>query len=551
MKKPSESVAFKSIAGIVILLFVFTMIVSWIGFRGFTDSLLTQYADGAFRVAETARYSIDADRMDQYRDSGGTTEEYMAVWNELDRLCNSFGATFIYVIEPDLTDYRHITFLFSTINRQSHYTQYDFGYVRETTNDDYRGKYRRLYEKESQQELVIRDKGYIETDPHITAMVPVTDSSGEVRAILCVQRQMADMATARRTYVLRVLLTMFALSLFVVAAQSMYLNEVLLSPLKKISEEAGRFAAENVTPKRKLKDSISNRDEVGQLAASIDQMEDQIVTYIQDLTTVTAEKERISTELDLAKRIQDDMLPNTFPAFPDRKDFDIYAEMDPAREVGGDFYDFFLIDEDHVCLLIADVSGKGIPAALFMMASKIILSNNTLNGKSPAEILELTNNAICKNNQEEMFVTVWIGILELSTGKMKAANAGHEYPAVRRPGGQYETFKDPHGFVLGGMENLKYKEYELTLEPGSSLFVYTDGVPEATDADGKLFGTDRLMEALNTNPDGSPQEMLKAVRIAVDKFVKDAEQFDDLTMLAMRYTGPETSGKKKKKADQK
>ena len=551
MKKPNESVAFKSIAGIVILLIVFSIIVSWIGFRGFTDALLTEYADGAFRTAETARYTFDADRIDEYIDSGGTTEEYMKAWNAMDRLCNSFGATFIYVIEPDLTDYRHITFLFSTINRQSTYTHYDFGYVRETTNDDYREKYRRLYEKESRQELVIRDKGYIETDPHITAMIPVTDSAGEVRGILCVQRQMAGMATARRTYVLRVLLTMFVLSLFVIAVQSMYLNEVLLSPLRKISEEAGRFAAENVTPERKLKDRIKNKDEVGQLAGSIDQMEEQIVTYIHDLTTVTAEKERISTELDLAKRIQDDMLPSTFPAFPDRKDFDIYAEMDPARAVGGDFYDFFLIDEDHVCMLIADVSGKGIPAALFMMASKIILSNNALGGKSPAEILELTNKAICKNNQEEMFVTVWIGILETSTGKMKAANAGHEYPAIRHPGGQYETFKDSHGFVIGGMEEARYKEYELTLEPGASLFLYTDGVPEATDADGNRFGVDRLLEALNTNPDGTPEEMLKTVRTAVDRFVKEAEQFDDLTMLAVRYEGPAAHGKKKKKTDQK
>ena len=547
MKKPSESVVFKSVTGILLMLIVFTIIVSLFGYRGFTDALLTEYAEGAFRTAETARYVLDPDRMDSYAESGGTTEEYMKAWNSMDRLCNSFGATFIYVIQPDLTDYAHITFIFSTINHNSSYTHYDFGYVRETTNDDYKTKYRLLYEQKSERELVIRDKGYIETDPHITAMISLKDSKGQVRGILCVQRQMDGMAKARRSYVKRVILTMIVLALIVTAIQSVYLNHVLLSPLKKISEEAGRFASENVTAKKKLKDRIKNRDEVGQLAESIDRMEEQIVSYVSDLTTITAEKERISTELDLATRIQDDMLPNSFPAFPERNDFDIYANMDPAREVGGDFYDFFLIDEDHFCMLIADVSGKGIPAALFMMAAKNILSNNALGGKSPAEILEQTNSVICRSNREEMFVTVWIGILEISTGKLKAANAGHEYPAVRHADGMFEMVHDPHGLVIGGMEETRYKEYELTLEPGSSLFLYTDGVTEAADRDGNRFGEDMLLRALNAEPDGTPEEILGTVRKAVDEFVKDAEQFDDLTMLCMKYSGPAGAKRQKKK----
>ncbi|MCR5074098.1 MAG: SpoIIE family protein phosphatase [Clostridiales bacterium] len=547
MKKPSESVVFKSVTGILLMLIVFTFIVSLFGYRGFTDALLTEYAEGAFRTAETARYVLDPNRMDSYAESGGTTEEYMKAWDSMDRLCNSFGATFIYVIQPDLTDYAHITFIFSTINHNSTYTHYDFGYVRETTNDDYKTKYRLLYEQKSERELVIRDKGYIETDPHITAMISLKDSTGQVRGILCVQRQMDGMAKARRSYVKRVILTMIVLALIVTAIQSVYLNHVLLSPLKKISEEAGRFASENVTAKEKLKDRIKNRDEVGQLAESIDRMEEQIVSYVSDLTTITAEKERISTELDLATRIQDDMLPNSFPAFPERNDFDIYANMDPAREVGGDFYDFFLIDEDHFCMLIADVSGKGIPAALFMMAAKIILSNNALSGKSPAEILEQTNSVICKSNREEMFVTVWIGILEISTGKLKAANAGHEYPAVRHADGMYEMFHDPHGLVIGGMEESRYKEYELTLEPGSNLFLYTDGVTEAADRDGNRFGEDMLLRALNAEPDGTPEEILGTVRKAVDEFVKDAEQFDDLTMLCMKYSGLAGANRQKKK----
>ena len=255
-----------------------------------------------------------------------------------------------------------------------------------------------------------------------------------------------------------------------------------------------------------------------------------------------AERERINNELTLATQIQADMLPNIFPAFPDRKDFSIYASMTPAKAVGGDFYDFFLIDDDHLCMVMADVSGKGVPAALFMMASKIILANNAMMGKSPAQVLADTNTSICSNNRQEMFVTVWLGILELSTGRLIAANAGHEYPALKKPDGRFALLKDKHGFVIGGMEGMKYKEYELMLEPNSKLFLYTDGIPEATDAQEELFGTERMLEALNTDPGAAPEQILQHVRAAVDSFVNDAEQFDDLTMLCLEYKGPDQDG---------
>ena len=231
------------------------------------------------------------------------------------------------------------------------------------------------------------------------------------------------------------------------------------------------------------------------------------------------------------------MLPNTYPAFPDREEFDIYASMDPAREVGGDFYDFFLVDDDHLCMLIADVSGKGVPAALFMMASRIILSSFAKQGKSPAEILRSTNEAICQNNREEMFVTVWLGIFEISTGRLTAANAGHEYPVIMHSGGDFELLKDKHGFVIGGMSGVKYTEYELTLEPGSKLFVYTDGVPEATNLENGLFGTKRMLDALNENKDKDPKALLGCVKASVGEFVETAEQFDDITMIGFEYRG--------------
>ena len=252
-----------------------------------------------------------------------------------------------------------------------------------------------------------------------------------------------------------------------------------------------------------------------------------------------AERERIEGELQMASRIQSGMLPHEFPPFPERKEFDIFASMEPAKEIGGDFYDYFFVDDDHLCIVIADVSGKGVPAALFMMVSKAILQSVGGMCSSAGEIMSKANETICSNNPEEMFVTVWIGILEISTGKLKAANAGHEYPVIRQPGGKFELLKDKHGFVVGGMNGVRYREYEVQLEPGAKFFVYTDGVPEATDANDNMFGADRMVDALNRDPEAPPEKVLENVRAAVNEFVKDAEQFDDLTMLCLEYHSPE------------
>ncbi len=246
------------------------------------------------------------------------------------------------------------------------------------------------------------------------------------------------------------------------------------------------------------------------------------------------QKERIGAELHVATQIQASMLPCIFPAFPQYEEFDIYASMNPAREVGGDFYDFFLVDQDHLALVIADVSGKGVPAALFMMITKTLLKNAAQSGFSPGEAMESLNNQLLENNEAEMFVTVWLGIYEISTGKLTAANAGHEYPALKRAGGRFELYKDKHGFVMAGMEDVVYREYTLKLHAGDMLFVYTDGVAEATDKNDELYGTERMVAALNRTPDADARALCEAVREDINRFVGDAEQFDDITMLALR-----------------
>ena len=261
--------------------------------------------------------------------------------------------------------------------------------------------------------------------------------------------------------------------------------------------------------------------------------------------TEEMKKQRLRTELRTASDIQISSLPQIVPPFSNRAEFEIYATMDPARDVGGDFYDFFFIDEDHLCLVIADVSGKGIPAALFMMSSMTIIQNTMKLSKSVTETLRLVNEELCLQEIADMFVTVWMGVLEISSGIIRTANAGHEYPALYHDG-KFTLIKGKHDLAVAVMPGIKYHDYEITLEPGDKIFVYTDGVPEATDAREEMFGMDRMVDALNIEPDASPKQVMANVRKAVDDFVKDAEQVDDLTMLCIEYKGNDIQKKGEK-----
>ena len=379
-------------------------------------------------------------------------------------------------------------------------------------------------------------------DPWVcTVGVPVGDESNGTRGYILADFTLNEMTHDMLAFLIRYIFATIAVTAFMGFIITRLMERTTVRPINAIAKAAQSYVEDRRSGNTRMEHfsslPIRTGDEVEHLNRVMAQMEKDLSVYMEDLTRVTKKEERVRTELDMASKIQKGALPDIFPAFPDRQEFDLYASMEPAKEIGGDFYDFFLIDDDHLCLVIADVSGKGVPAALFMMASKIILADNAIMGKSPSEILYDANNAICKNNKLEMFVTVWVGILEISTGKLTAANAGHEYPALKKGDGGFAVFKDRHGFVLGGMEGMKFKEYEILLSPGDKLFVYTDGVPEANDPDGNMFEVKRMIDALNEDPDASPAQILGAVRGEISKFVREAEQFDDLTMLCLEYKG--------------
>ena len=537
LRKLRSNMKVNIISGLIVLMLLAAVVVSCIGYNSITSAFKYEYTTITHHMADEAAIFVNGDHIDQYL-AGEEMDEYAETKKMLDISCQKLRVSLIYVIKVDTTDYGSFVSVFNSINNKvdnSNYEEWEIGHQRNTTNEEYREKYKAIYQQQKDFETVFRLKPNDGSHPHITTMVPIKDSTGAVTALLCVQRPIREMSDAFRPYLLSIIMEVVFMIIIMTVLVSRFLNKSIINPVEKVSKEATRFAKE-YTKGEPLGD-ISKYDELLDLARSIDSMEADMLSYIDNLTAITAEKERVSAELAIASNIQKDALPDTFPAFPDRNEFDIYASMDPARGVGGDFYNFFFIDEDHLALVMADVSGKGIPGALFMMVSNLVLTRRTKDGGTPAEILAYVNGYLSENNRAEMFVTVWLGILELSTGHLVFANAGHEYPAVYRNDTAFEILKDKHGFVLGGMDGMLYEDQELQLYKGDKLFLYTDGVPEATDKDNNMFGMDSMIDALNIQPEACPEQILKNVRTSVDEFVREAERFDDLTMLCIQYNG--------------
>ncbi len=309
-----------------------------------------------------------------------------------------------------------------------------------------------------------------------------------------------------------------------------------VKPIEELADSVREIASGNLD--KKITD-IHTGDEIEHLAVCFNAMTDELKAYMANLTKVTADRERIATELNVAKDIQHGMLPSIFPPYPDKKEFDIYATMDAAREVGGDFYDFYLLDDNHLVVTVADVSGKGIPASLFMVISKTVLKNFAVFMNNPddfAEVMTCANNQLCQGNDEMMFVTVFLGMLDLKTGKFIYVNGGHNPPIIyHKAENRCEYLAVKKNFVLGGMEDMHFTQQEIQLEHGDLIFMYTDGVNEAMNAEKEEYTSERLLNFMNkTDCNVDLNKLLSAVKDDVKDHVKDAEQSDDMTMIALR-----------------
>lgn len=361
----------------------------------------------------------------------------------------------------------------------------------------------------------------------------VKTTGWRLAVILSVDEVIAPAQQSNST-ILIINILLIAINAIIIVVMLIAVNRLcngLASPIIGLTKEVQLIGNGNL----EYSSCIHTGDEIETLSNSFEKMTVSLKKYIANLTSVTAEKERIGAELDVATHIQKSMLPCIFPAFPDIKTFDIYATMDPAKEVGGDFYDFFMVDESHLAIVMADVSGKGIPAALFMVIGKTLIKDHTQPGTDLSEVFTTVNNMLCESNSEGLFITAFEGVLDLCTGEFNYVNAGHEVPYICKKDEDYKAYKIRPGFVLAGMENMKYKSGSITLEPGDKIFQYTDGVTEATNANNELYGSERLNSILNLNREKSPIDLLPAVKADIDKFVDKAPQFDDITMLCLEY----------------
>ncbi len=503
------------------------------------DSIYKSYNDFAYQIGEIACSYVDGDRVLSYLETMETDRAYEEMTQNIYNLYKNSSLyeynSGIYIYVPNEKEMTITNIYDVRIHEASEETKqyYALG-VKDPIQVEHPEHVFDAYKTGARQ-----DDYFIHESKfgfNSTAVLPVYNSNNEIVALLAADMPMPYISeTLTRYLVNTIAITIIVVGLFILMFW-LLIRRTMIKPLSTISTEADAFTNEDIMISKKLGE-IKQEDEIGHLAASILRMENDINTYVDNLTAVTAEKERIGAELDVATKIQASMLPCIFPAFPEREEFEIYATMNPAKEVGGDFYDFFMVDEDNLAMVAADVSGKGVPAALFMVIGKTLIKDHTTSGKNLGEVFTEVNNLLCEANSEELFITAFVGVLNLKTGEFRYVNAGHETPFISRNSAPFEPYKIRSAFVLAGMEGMKYKEGVLTLEPGDKIFQYTDGVTEATDKDEQLFGMDRLEQALAKVSDKTPDEILKAVKCDIDEFVGEAPQFDDITMICVEYRG--------------
>lgn len=547
-KTYSHALRKRILYGCAIFTIILCFIMGGIGAVNYSRGMLKRYMAYMEGILQYAMTEIDADDLEKCISSGEVSDSFNNTQDVFDRIKENYQVEFIYIVKPlNTSDYDNMMNIMAGVTEyEKEYESDTIATLGELTGDAYSSKIAGFFMDKMNEngETITFFTNMTGYGYDYTGFVPISNSKGEHIAVLAVDISIQEIRSVLVRYIIIILITMVILACVFMAGIYRWLRERVITPISKIQTSAENFVKSShgqKDPDKIIYDNpnINSDDEIQALSESLVTMASDLKAYMKNLMKETKEKERIGAELNVATQIQADMLPRIFPAFPNRKEFDIYATMTPAKEVGGDFYDFFFADENHLALVMADVSGKGVPAALFMVIAKTLIKNRVQMADtfSPGKILADVNEQLCEGNEAGLFVTVWLGIIDISTGKGIEANAGHEHPAIRRANGQYELSVYKHSPAVATIEGIRFKEHEFELNAGDSLFVYTDGVAEATDSNNVLYGTERMLEALNKETDAKPQKLLENVKDGIDGFVKKAPQFDDITMLAFTYFG--------------
>ena len=531
----------KFIISLGIVGLVLTIAVSLFSYATSKSYLEDMYADRVMTNSNAIAAMLDVDAVKTILSEGGDqTPEYQEMYNLFHRLKKDGDITFLSLVVPDEDS---VCFYIDAMVEEmgdDPANQLPYGsdilYVDAANPDDpadmekYITIWERYRDNKGIDEPLVTDNDY---GYNYTGVSVILDENGNAIAEIQYILDMSEVRAYLNSFLINMLLISFAIIGITIIVYIFFVRKMVTKPVGKLTA----FTQE-ITKTSKFENQhieIKTGDEIQSLSESFNFMLVELENYIANLSKVTAEKERIGAELDVAKHIQASMLPCIFPAFPDRSEIDIYATMEPAKEVGGDFYDFFMVDDRHLAIVMADVSGKGVPAALFMVIGKTLIKDHTTPGRDLGKVFTEVNDLLCESNSEELFITAFEGVLDLVTGEFVYVNAGHEMPFICKSGGNFEPYKIRAAFVLAGMEGMKYRAGSMMLEPGDKIFQYTDGVTEATNINNELYGMDRLGEILNKVKLGTPHEILPAIKKDIDEFVGEAPQFDDITMLCLEY----------------
>lgn len=564
------SIKLKTVGMVLLVGIVLTVAAATASYRIYADNVDEHYRTIAMNLAKTEAFMLDGEQvklitektMGIYRESFQTEgqapdleqlteaeqERYYAQFREVENLTayedslltlreleNANGVLSVYICYMDKETGRAVYIADGTVGEERRPT----------------GTYVAI----EQRNLDLIGQGIYDLPAYITkrkgggwlcsASSGIYDKEGRLIANAYVDISMDVVMQDRRHFLMNLCAVLCTATVIMMVFLALFIHYAVVSPINNLAKAAGTFVSDRKKQGGKKDTSalarlqVDTGDEIGVLADAIKKMELEINTYIENITLITAEKERIGAELNVATQIQADMLPNIFPAYPEYKEFDIYASMAPAKEVGGDFYDFFMVDEIHLAVVIADVSGKGVPAALFMVIAKTLIKNHAQAGEEPKDIFTNVNNQLNENNEVGMFVTGWIGILNIVTGHVVYSNAGHNCPVLLHKDGRVEWIKSRPCFVLAGMKGVRYQQYDLCLEEGDALYLYTDGVTEAMNGEEELFGEERLEKVLSLEGSrGShPEDLLNLVADWLAEFSGEAKQADDITMLGLYWNG--------------
>lgn len=512
--------------GFFALAMVLIIVISIVVGMQYVDKEMENCRDTAFAYTKAAAEYIDGDKISYYLETEEKDEYYYEILDFLRAYQVNSSIQYYYIFVPLEND---LVYIWDADQEEG---ACELGYHEEYM-DGGKEAVAAIYKQNPLEEISMANDetyGYI-----ASAYSPIFDSKGNPVAVAGVDMFMPDLQRNMAEFLIQVIVVIILVVLIAVLIYFFFVKEKIVKPINKLRNASKRIV-DNLENEESIQVDIKTGNEIEELYDSFKQMYFDVKDYIEKLSTITAEKERIGAELNVATQIQLSMLPCDFPAFPDRNEIDIYATMTPAKEVGGDFYDFFMVDERHLAIVTADVSGKGVPAALFMVIGKTLIKDHTQSGRDLGEVFTEVNNILCESNDNGMFITAFEGVLDLITGEFRYVNAGHEMPFIYRKEGKYEAFKVRPGFVLAGMENIKYKEQKIQLNVGDKIFQYTDGVTEATDIENNLYGRKRLEAVLNNQCLGtSPQNTLDLIKKDIDIFVGEREQFDDITMLCLEY----------------